>query len=158
MKRRDEAGRAERGPFSTGLAGQAARQAGSQAQSSIYAQMRPPLLLFRLHISSARCTVLSKDHLGKRWRGERERARFEDLLYLQSSLPSTPVLSFAFAFLAEFICPRYSRGSSETLKRRLVLKTLPRSVFVCLPPSLPSVPLPPSSGFYFAYSICWLLP
>lgn len=118
----------------------------------------PPLLLYRLHISSARCTVLSKDHLGKRWRGERERARFEDLLYLQSSLPSTPVLSFAFAFLAEFICPRYSRGSSETLKRRLVLKTLPRSVFVCLPPSLPSVPLPPSSGFYFAYSICWLLP
>lgn len=42
MKRRDEAGRAERGPFSTGLAGQAARQAGSQAQSSIYAQMPPP--------------------------------------------------------------------------------------------------------------------
>jgi len=42
MKRRDEAGRAEKGPFSTGLAGQAARQAGSQAQSAIYAQIPPP--------------------------------------------------------------------------------------------------------------------
>lgn len=64
MKRRYGEGRAERGLFSTGLAGQAARQAGSQAQSTIYAQMLPSLLLFyRPHISSARCSVLSKNHL-----------------------------------------------------------------------------------------------
>ena len=83
MKRRDEAGRVERGPFSTGLAGQAARQAGSQAQSSIYAQMTPhpphTFLLYRLHVNSARCTVLSKDHLGGRWE---KKARFPDLYYL----------------------------------------------------------------------------
>lgn len=77
MKRRDEAGRAERGPFSTGLAGQAAKQAGSQAQSSIYAQM-PPSSCFTDY-TSAQPDVLFwvKITWGK---GGEEKERFPDLL------------------------------------------------------------------------------
>lgn len=145
MKRRDEAGKAERGPFSTGLAGQAARQAWSQAQSSIYAQMPPPphlfFLLYTLHVSSARCTVLSKDHLGGRWRGRKRDfkacstnhvfvARSHCLSRSPSSLTSSASIQLTLIW---------------GFKRCLMLKNLPRSVFVGLPPSLPSVPLPPSS-------------
>lgn len=142
MKRRDEAGRAERGPFSTGLAGQAARQAGSQAQSSIYAQMPPPSLLslYRLHVSSARCTALSKDHLGGRWRE-----------ILRPPLPA--IMSF-FVFCAHpsrrLRLPPSGRDSPETFWRRLIFKAPPRSVSVCLPPPLPSVPLTP----LFRISLC----
>lgn len=110
----------------------------------------PPFLLYRLHVSSARCTVLSKDHLRGRCVG-----RKRDLFYLQSCLSSTLPLSFAFTLLIDFIC---LDPAAVHVGRCLMLKTLPRSVFVCLPPSFPSVPHPPSSGFHFAYSICWLLP
>lgn len=120
----------------------------------------PPPLLYRLHVSSARCTVLSKDHLGERWRGKREISRpptynhvfllhLHCLLRLLSSLNSSASIQMRQM--------RQTRLNWD-FKRCLMLKTPPRSVFVCLPPSLPSVPLPPSSGLHFAYSICWLLP
>lgn len=71
------------GLFSTGLAGQAAQQAGSQAQSAIYAQMLPSLFLFyRLHISSARCSVLSKDHLGQKYSRSRDHPTFHSTINL----------------------------------------------------------------------------
>lgn len=101
----------------------------------------PPLLsLYRLHVSSARCTALSKDHLGGRWRE-----------ILRPPLPT--IMSF-FVF-----CMRPSRrlhltpsgrDSPETFWRRLIFKAPPRSVSVCLPPPLPSVPLTP----LFRISLC----
>ena len=138
MKRRDEAGRAERGPFSTGLAGQAASQAGSQAQSSIYAQI-PPLastppsfffsLLYRLHVSSARCTVLSKDHLGGRRRREISRPPLPTIVSLShapivfSCLPSSPTSS-----------PSIRSRLIQDYKRRLIVKDSP-SICLCLSPA-----------------------
>lgn len=46
--------------------------------------------------------------------------------------------------------PPSGRDSPETFERRLIFKAPPRSVSVCLPPSLPSVPLTP----LFRISLC----
>lgn len=102
----------------------------------------PPSLLslYRLHVSSARCTALSKDHLGGRWRE-----------ILRPPLPA--IMSF-FVFCAHpsrrLHLPPSGRDSPETFWRRLIFKAPPRSVSVCLPPPLPSVPLTP----LFRISLC----
>lgn len=142
--------------------GWASSKAGRKPGTKLHLRSDAPplLLLYRLHVSSARCTVLSKDHLGERWRGKREISRpptynhvfllhFHCLLRSLSSLNSSASIQMRQM--------RQTRLNWD-FKRCLMLKTPPRSVFVCLPPSLPSVPLPPSSGLHFAYSICWLLP
>lgn len=127
---------------------QGRQEARHKAPFTLRCRLPPPPLLYRLRVSSARCTVLSKDHLGGRWRGRRRDFKTRSTYDRVFLPPSRRLLR----------SPPTPSASIRDFKRCLMLKTLPRSVFVCLPPSLPSVPLPPSSGFHFAYSICWLLP
>lgn len=142
MKRRDEAGRAESGPFCKGLAGQAATQAESQAQSSIYAQMPPPHphptpSCFTGYMS-AQPDVLFWVKITYRGGGEGEILR---------PLPPT-IMSLRHTAIAYLPYPLTSSASIQSrliwdLKRCLMLKTLPRSVFVSLPHfSLLSLTLP----------------
>lgn len=54
------------------------------------------------------------------------------------------IMSF-FASITDFVCLHPVEAHVTLSKMPDVKKNLPRSVFVCLPPSPPSVPLPPSS-------------
>lgn len=138
MKRRDEAGRAERGPFSTGLAGQAAMQAGRQAQSVTDYTSAQPDVPFWVKITS-----------GEGGEG------------LISRSPATIIIAFFCHCLlrspsfSDFIC------LTADLKKMLDVKYASSISFrlVFLPLRL-HAPLSISlfSRFHFAYSICCLLP
>lgn len=85
---------------------------------------------------------------------QREEERSHSLLYLAALFlfPAPP----PFARAPSLQPPPSLTG---TFNRRPMLKTLFRSVSVCLLPPSPSVPLAqPLQDLHFAYSICWLLP